>query len=235
MTIMSTNGHPLNDLEPLRRFDTSTLANAIERFNVRPRNEGFMNGCAICKFPHFPPMIGRAVTGRIGTYMPPMTGQCYYDHIEWWQYLVTIPPPRIVVLQDVDNRPGFGALFGEVHAQICRALGCVGYVTNGAVRDLDRIEPLEFQLFAGSVSVSHAYAHIVDFGESVEIGGLEIGPGEILHGDRHGILSVPPELLEKLPEVADQIAAEEEELLTLTQSPDFSVEELGAMLQHFAE
>jgi regulator of RNase E activity RraA len=164
-----------------------------------------------------------------------MTGKCYYDRIEWWQYLVTIPPPRVVVLEDVDNRPGCGALFGEVHARICRALSCVAYVTNGAVRDLDAVEPLEFQVFAGSIAVSHAYAHIVDFGEAVEIGGLEIKPGDILHGDRHGVLSVPPQLVDKLPAVAGQIQSEEKELFALIERPGLSVEALGTRLQQFAE
>jgi regulator of RNase E activity RraA len=167
--------------------------------------------------------------------MPPIAGKCYYDHIEWWQYLASVPPPRVVVLQDFDNRPGFGALFGAIHARICRALDCVAYVTNGAVRDLDAIEPLGFQLFAGSVSVSHAYAHVVGFGEAVEIEGLQIEPGDILHGDRHGILSVPPELVEKLPAVAEQIRSEEQELFALTESPGFSVDALGAKLRQFAE
>lgn len=235
MNQMLPNGQPPNGLDQLRQFDTCTLANAIERLSIRPRNEGFMRGGAICQFPRLAPTVGHAVTGRIQTYMPPVTGKCYYDRIEWWQYLVTIPPPRVVVLEDVDNRPGFGALFGEVHARMCRALACVAYVTNGAVRDLDGVEPLEFQVFAGSAAVSHAYAHIVDFGDAVEIGGLEIKPGDILHGDRHGVLSVPPELVDKLPAVAGQIQSEEKELFALIESPEFSVEVLGARLQQFTE
>jgi 4-hydroxy-4-methyl-2-oxoglutarate aldolase len=230
-----SKGEIVHGLQALSRFDSCTLSNAIERFNVRPRNEGFMAGDAICRFPHNPPIVGHAVTGRIQTYMPPISGKCYYDHIEWWRYLVTIPPPRVVVLQDFDHRPGFGALFGEVHARICMALGCVAYVTNGAVRDLGAIEPLGFQLFAGSAAVSHAYAHIVDFGGPIEIGGLGIKPGDILHGDRHGILSVPSHLVAKLPSMAEEIQAEEKELLDLTKNPDFSVETLGAKLQRFAE
>jgi len=232
---MPLDGLPSAELQALCRFDTCTLANAIERFHVRPRNEGFMAGGPHCQFPGHAPVAGHAVTGRIRSYMPPVTGKCYYDHIEWWRYLVTVPPPRIVVLQDFDNRPGFGALFGEVHARICMALDCAAYVTNGAVRDLQGIEPLGFQLFAGSLSVSHAYAHVVDFGEPIELGGLPIQPGDILHGDRHGILSVPRELVAGLPAMAEQIQAEEEELLALTVSPDFSVETLGAKLQQFAE
>jgi 4-hydroxy-4-methyl-2-oxoglutarate aldolase len=167
--------------------------------------------------------------------MPPITGKCYYDNIEWWRYLETIPPPRVVVLQDLDNPPGFGAQFGEVHARICLALNCVAYITNGAVRDLQGIEPLGLQLFAGVLSVSHAYAHIVDFGDPVEIGGLKIRPGDILHGDRHGILSVPYDLVERLPAVAEQIRSEEKELFKLTESPEFSVEALGAKIRQFAE
>jgi 4-hydroxy-4-methyl-2-oxoglutarate aldolase len=164
-----------------------------------------------------------------------MTGKCYYENIEWWRYLATIPPPRVVVLQDFDSRPGFGALFGEVHARICLALDCVAYITNGAVRDLEAIEKLGIQLFAGHASVSHAYAHIVDFGEPVEIGGLRIKPGDILHGDRHGILSVPAGLVDRLPEVADQIQTEEKELFAFIEGARFSVEQLGAQLKRFAE
>jgi 4-hydroxy-4-methyl-2-oxoglutarate aldolase len=232
---MSPDGQPNSVLNALRRFDSCILANAIERFNVRPRNEGFMSGGAFCRFPHCPPIVGHAVTGRIRTYMPPVTGKCYYENIEWWRYLATIPPPRVVVLQDFDNRPGFGALFGEVHARICMALGCVAYITNGAARDLQAIEPLGLQLFAGSVSVSHAYAHIVDFGDPVEIGGLEIKPGDTLYGDRHGILSVPSDLVAKLPAVAEQIQSEEKELFELIASHGFSIDALGTKLQQFAE
>jgi regulator of RNase E activity RraA len=232
---MSIDRQPPDNLDALRRFDACALANAIERFQIRPRNEGFMSGGASCRFPHCPPIVGHAVTGRIRTYMPPITGKCYFDHIEWWRYLETVPAPRVVVLQDVDNRPGFGALFGEIHARICLALGCVAYVTNGAVRDLQAIEPLGLQLFAGQVSVSHAYAHIIDFGEPIEIGGLKIKPGDILHGDRHGIVSVPAQLADKLPAMAEQIQEEEKELFALIESPSFSVEKLGKSLQSHAQ
>ena len=167
--------------------------------------------------------------------MPPITGKCYYDNIDWWRYVITIPPPRVVVLQDFDSRRGFGALFGEVHARICLALGCVAYITNGAVRDLQAIEKLGIQIFSDNASVSHAYAHIVDFGGPVEIGGLRINPGDILHGDRHGILSVPSGLLDQLPGMAEQIQGEEKELFTLIDGAGFTVEKLGAELQQFAE
>jgi 4-hydroxy-4-methyl-2-oxoglutarate aldolase len=236
---MTHTAKPANDgasgLEPLRRIDTCTLANAIETFQIRPRNEGFMDSSVVCRFPNRPPAVGHAVTGKIRTYMPPMAGKCYYDHIEWWQYLVTIPPPRIIVLQDFDERVGFGALFGEVHARISKALDCVAYITNGAVRDLQGIEATGLQLFSGSVSVSHSYAHIVDFGGAVEFGGLRVRPGDVLHGDRNGVISVPKEIIPDLPRATEQLQSEERDLFALCERSDFSLELLAARLEQFAE
>ena len=225
---------PVEALEQLRRFDSCTLSNAIERLSPRPRNEGFVNGSVVCRFPHFPPALGYAVTGRIRTYDQPINARCYYEHLGWWRYLETIPRPRVVVLQDLDDRPGFGAIFGEVHARICRVLSCVGYITNGAVRDLDRVEALGYHLFAGSVAVSHAYAHIVDFGGPVEIGGLRIAPGDLLFGDRHGVLSIPQNTVLRLPAVAEELIAEERELFKLCESNKFSIEALARQIQEMA-
>lgn len=198
---------------------------------MRPRNEGFANGSISCQFPGLTPVVGYAVTGRIRTYDAPINGACYYEHMGWWRYLETIPEPRMVVLQDIDSHLGLGAIFGEVHARVCRALGCVGYVTNGAVRDLNAVEALGYQLFAGSVSVSHAYAHIVDFGGKVEIAGLPIKPGDLLFGDRHGILSVPVSAVPQLPGLADQLLSEEQELFRLCESGKFSIEALAKRIQ----
>ena len=136
-----------------------------------------------------------------------------------------------MVLQDVDRQPGIGAFVGEVHAQIGLALHCVGCVTNGAVRDLPAVEATGFHLFSGSVAVSHAYAHIVDFGEPVEIGGLKIHPGELLHGDRHGVHTIPLQIAHEVPEVAARLVAEEDRLIELCRAPDFSIEKLAAILR----
>ena len=228
--LTAKDGFSAEQLSRLRQYDTCTLSNAIERLRIRPRCEGFVTGTAECRFPHLPPVIGYAVTGKIRAAMPPIDGRGYYDDLDWWRHLVTVPAPRIVVMQDTDPSPGVGALFGEVHARISRALGCVAYVTNGAVRDLPGIEALGFQLFAGSVAVSHAYAHVVEFGEPVEIGGLGISCGDLLHGDLHGVHSIPRKDAGKLPELAEQIRQEEQELFRLTENEGFSVDMLAAKL-----
>jgi 4-hydroxy-4-methyl-2-oxoglutarate aldolase len=172
-------------------------------------------------------MIGYAVTGRIRTSSPPMSGCCYYDRMDWWSYVASLPEPRVMVIEDVDRTPGVGALVGEIHAVIAQAMNCVGCVTNGAVRDLVATEALGFHLFAGSVAVSHSYAHIIDFGGPVNLSGLIIRPGDLIHGDRHGVHTIPLEIAERVPEIARQIQNEERELIAFCRSRDFSLQELS--------
>jgi 4-hydroxy-4-methyl-2-oxoglutarate aldolase len=219
------------DLDKIRSLDTCRASNAIERLNVRLRNEGFISGAVRCRFPDFEPMLGYAVTGRIRSSSPPMTGRCYYDRMDFWSYVATIPEPRVIVLQDVDHRPGVGAFVGEIHATIALALKCIGYVTNGAVRDLPAVKALGFNLFSGSVSVSHAYAHLIEFGEPVEIGGLKIAPGNLLHGDRHGVQTIPPEVVSEIPQEAQRIMSSERELIEFCKSPQFSLKGLSEKLE----
>jgi len=137
-----------------------------------------------------------------------------------------VPGPAVLVVQDVSSRIGLGALLGEVHISILQSLGCVGAVTNGAVRDLPAVGLLGFNLFAGSLSVSHSYVHIVEFGTPVEIDGLTIRPGDLLHGDVHGIQSVPAEIVGDLPAAAARITAREQALIALCRAPGFSLEKL---------
>jgi regulator of RNase E activity RraA len=213
-------------LDFLRKTDTCSVSNAIETLNVRMRNEGFIQGGVKCMFPAMPPVAGYAITGRIRTTAPPISGLCYYQNIEWWEYVASVPGPKIVVVADMDHAPGVGAFFGEIHAQISKALGCVAYVTNGAVRDLPALEAAHFQCFARNVSVSHAYAHIVEMAEPVEIGSLKIQPGDLIHADRHGVQTVPKGNASALPAIFSEIAGRERELIQLCKQPDFSVEKL---------
>lgn len=226
---------PALDLDKIRSLDTCTASNAIERLNVRLRNEGFISGGIRCRFPNFQPMLGYAVTGRIRSSSPPMSGRCYYDRMDFWSYVASLPKPRVIVLQDVDHMPGVGAFVGEIHANIGLALDCIGYITNGAVRDLPAVKELGFHLFSGSVSVSHAYAHLIEFGEPVEIGGLKIAPGDLLHGDRHGVQTIPPKVVSEIPRVAEQILRSESELIQFCQSPQFSLKGLSDRLKQASE
>jgi 4-hydroxy-4-methyl-2-oxoglutarate aldolase len=221
--------------DKLKAFDTCTMSNAIERLNVRLRNEGFVTGALRCRFRNLEPMLGYAVTGRIRSASAPISGRCYYHLFDFWQYLTTLPAPRVMVFEDVDPRPGLGAMVGEMHAVIGLALNCVGYVTNGSVGDLAPVKALGFHLFSGSVSPSHAYAHLIEFGEPVTIGGLKISPGDLIHGDRNGVLNVPFENAERIPEEAEKIIRAETELKEFCQSPRFSLDGLAGKLEQTAQ
>src|SRR5689334_9637703 len=124
------------DVELLGQLTSCQVADAIETFDFRLRNEGIMDSSIRCLFPRLPSTVGYAVTARIRTSAPPMSGRSYPDRTDWWNYLLTIPAPRVVVLEDLDRPAGLGSCAGEVHSHIFRALGCVGLITNGAVRDL---------------------------------------------------------------------------------------------------
>lgn len=227
--------HSSVDLEKIRVLDTCTVSNAIERLDVRLRNEGFVSGAVQCRFPTFEPMLGYAVTGRIRSSSPPISGRCYHDRMDFWNYLVTIPEPRVLVFQDVDDRPGVGAFVDEIHATIGSALKCVGCVTNGAVRDLLAVKALGFHLFSGCVAVSHAYAHLVEFGNPVEIGGLKIVPGDLIHGDCHGVQSIPLECVSEIPQEAEKIRCAERQLMEYCRSPQFSLGGLSDRLKQGLE
>lgn len=218
-------------IELLRRTDTCTVSNAIETFEVRMRNEGYMQNVVHCRFPQLRPVAGYAITGRIRTTVPPISGLIYYQNIKFWEYIASVQGPKIIVLADMDKAPGTGAIFGEIHARIARGLGCVAYVSNGAIRDLPALEALNFQCFSGSVSVSHAYSHLVEFGEAIELGSLKISPGDLLHGDQHGILNIPTELTDRLPEAVRKIEAREAELIHVCNQPDFNIDKLRDALR----
>jgi regulator of RNase E activity RraA len=137
----------------------------------------------------------------------------------------------VVVMQDTDQEPGTGAFLGVVHVNILKALGCVGAVTNGAARELPGIEASGFQVFAGRLAISRAYVHIVEFGGLVEVGGLKIQPGDLLHGDRHGIINVPRDLATELPAVASRIMEKKQQVIELSKKPAATLEELGQALR----
>ncbi len=216
-------------LEQYRMLSTCLVASAIEIFRVRLPNTGFAHSSIRCIFKDQPSMIGYAVTARMRSSNPRMEvnkSYDYYDRTDWWNNILSIPAPRVVVIEDVDNPAGLGAFVGEVHANILLALDCVGLVTNGAVRDLPEIRPTEFQMFAGNVAVSHAYAHIFDFGGAIEIGGMKVQPGDLIHGDLHGVQTVPTEIADKVPEASRMIRQRRDHLIGLRRSDDFTLERL---------
>ncbi len=219
------------ELDALRQFDTCMVANAVETFNLRLHNTGFTDSRIRCMFEDAPPMVGYAATARLRSGAPPIVGGTFRDRGDFWNAILEIPSPRILVIEDKDDPPGRGALVGDMHAAILKALGCIGYVTNGAVRELPAVRTMGIQLFAGSVAVSHAYAHIFDIGAAINVGGMEVSPGNLLHGDRHGVLTVPAQIAGAVPAVAAELQRAEQKVIDFCRSSAFSVAKLGEIVK----
>lgn len=219
-------------LNSLRALDGASIANAIETFDVRLRNEGFADASIRCLLPTLPPAVGYAVTARIRCSLPPPVGHHYHDRTDWWNYIASVQAPRFVVVQDIDERPGLGGFVGGVHANILRALACDAYATNGSVRDVAIVrDTVRLQMFASGVAVSHAFAHIVDFGEPVEIGGLKVKSGDLLFGDEHGVQNIPFSLVDALPGVVADMKLNEQPVIQFCRSREFSIDGLRKLVR----
>lgn len=217
-------------LEALAALSTPTVANAIETFKIRLRNEGFINNVIANRLPKLQPMVGYAVTMRMRTDGPPPKGSTYPNRSDWWDTIAALPNPKIMVIEDADKYVGVGSLAGEVHGAIFKRLGCIGIVTNGAVRDLDALEAMRLHVYSGHLSPSHAYAHIIDVGGPVELYGVRIQSGDLLHGDQHGIVTIPHGIAANVHIAALKILQHERKILEFCAAEDFSIEKLRELV-----
>lgn len=218
-------------LEALKRCDTCSVANAIETFKVRLRNEGFTDGRLRSLISRPEPMVGYAVAVRMKSSNPPAEGRLFADRTGWLNYIQSLPAPRVIVIEDLDEHPCASSFAGATHANIWQALGCVGIVTNGALRDLPLLEKTGLHVYASALVPSHGFAHIVDFGHPVNIAGLEIASGDLLHGDVHGIVTIPKELAADIPAQSSAMMDREQAIVNLCQSKEFSVAKLCEVLK----
>jgi len=212
-------------IDALKKISSPSVANAIETFNVRPRNHGNMSSEIRTLFPELGPLVGHAVTAVIRAEPQPLEGH-RASTFGWWDYVLSIPAPRVIVVHDLDEPRGQGAQWGEVQANIHKALGCAGVITDGSVRDLDEVRALGFQFAAAHVSVSHAYVHMVDFGLPIKVGGLWVKPGDLVHADQHGAVTIPADIAGKIPDAVAKVEADERKIISVCQSPSFTADAL---------
>jgi len=211
-------------LEALRRYNTPTISNAIELFDLRPRHIGFLPHTIRCLLPELGPIVGYAVTSKTRASRPEpdeATGDLLGDYL---RYVASQRGPLIAVGEDVDNPPGLGAQFGEVTATIHQKLGCVGHITSGCPRDLDEVRALGFSLFGLNPCVSHAYVRLAEFGKPVKIAGVVIQSGDLIHADKHGVCLIPDEAAPRLALACAEVERRELPLLEICRSQNFSLE-----------
>ena len=215
------------DLEALREIDTPTVCNVLEMVAPERRGYGYTVEHLHCIFPDMKPIVGYAKTATMRAKQPSRYSAEEYLDIRnaYFDYLDKGDSPKVSIVQDLDERPGYGAFWGEVFTALHKALGCQGVVTNGSVRDLDMIAP-DFQLLAGVIAPSHAFVHAVDWGCEVNVHGMVVQGGDLIHADRHGAVVVPTGVVRDLLSQVDLMVRREAVILEVARGSDFTVEKL---------
>ena len=228
---------PASLLEALARYDTPTICNALEVVAPARRLVGYTTKPLVCPFPNLPPIVGyaRTVTIRAAAASSLPGAEQQKRRIAYYEYVGTGHGPRISVIQDIDGADvGFGAFWGEVQSSVHKALGCLGVVTDGSIRDIPQWAP-GFQALAGSIGPSHAYVHADSFGGEVRVAGMSVRSDDLIHADCHGAVVIPLDVAAKVPDAAELCGRRETPILEIARSPSFTLEKLKEALARSAE
>ena len=219
--------------EFLRSIDTPTVCNLMEIVAPERRGAFYTVKHLHCPFPDLPPMVGFAKTVTIRAKDKVPLGEASYmsKRLDYLDYVAAEPRPSIVVIEDLDGEHvGYGAFWGEVQSNVHKALGCLGTITNGSVRDIPAIAE-GFQMLAGSIAPSHAYVHVVDFRLDVTIHGMAVKSGELIHADRHGAVVVPVDKIDAMQEAAEGLSAREAKIIAAAHAAGATVEQIKAAMK----
>jgi regulator of RNase E activity RraA len=201
----------------LRSIDTPTVCNLLEIVKPERRGAGYTVSHLHCPFPDLPPMVGFAKTVTMRA-RDKVGGASYMaKRMDYLDYVAAAPLPGIAVIEDLDEPAGYGAFWGEVQTNVHKALGCLGTITNGSVRDIPQVAE-GFQMLAGSIGPSHAYVHVVEFGIPVTIHGMAVNSGDLIHADRHGAVVVPIETIDAMKPALDGLMKQEARIIASAKS-----------------
>lgn len=183
-----------SDLLELKRWNTPTIYNGWEQVTRHDAGHECFNLEEVRDFmPQMGPMVGYAVTLVVEPGNPTHKANGGKLWSDYRRYIGSIPGPKIVVIQDLDKPAVYGSFWGEVSSNTHRALGCVGTITDGAVRDVDEMTNAGLKALARRMCVGHAYSTPVSWDCEVEVFGVSVRPGDLIHADKHGFLAIPPE------------------------------------------
>jgi regulator of RNase E activity RraA len=221
-----------DDFDFLRSIDTPTVCNLIEIVTPQRRGAGYTVRHLHCPFPDLPPMVGFARTVTIRAKDAFGMGDASYiqRRLDYLDYVAAEPRPSIMVIEDLDDEVGYGAFWGEVQSNVHQALGCLGTVTNGSVRDIPMIPP-GFQMLAGSIGPSHAYVHMIDYGGEVNVHGMAVKSNDLIHADRHGAAVVPADKVAAMKTALVGLNEREAKIIKAARAPDMTVEKLKAAIK----
>lgn len=220
-------------LQKLGQFDTATVCNVIELFQLRPRNCGFMLREITAAFPELPPMVGFASTVTSRTFVAPVSKADAINVPDVIARFDELSGPAIVVIQNLDSG-GSAAIFGDVMCNSFKAFGAAGLVTNGPARDLDQVEAIKFPVFHNGIVCSHGYNHMLDIHIPIQVGGISIAPDDLLHGDGNGVTTIPKSIAADVADACAEFAAAESVIIDVAQSTSPSLAELRDAYQEKA-
>jgi len=220
------------EFEFLRSIDTPTVCNLVEIVTPARRGAGYTVRHLHCPFPDLPPTVGFARTVTIKAKDAFGMGDASYiqRRLDYLDYVAAEPRPTVMVIEDLDEEPGYGAFWGEVQSNVHQALGCLGTVTNGSVRDIPMIPP-GFQMLAGSIGPSHAYVHMVEYGGEVNVHGMTVRSNDLIHADRHGAVVVPADKIGAMKTALVGLSEREAKIIKAARAPDMTVEKLKAAIK----
>ena len=212
-------------IKELQSMDTPTVCNALELLIPKRRGYGYTTSHLHCTRPQLPPIVGFARTASIRAAHPSdLSGAAARDLSDaYYAYIDQGLKPSVVVMQDLDGNGGYGSFWGEVNSNVHRGFGSVGLVTDGCVRDLPDIAA-DFQMLAASVLPSHAYIHVVDYARPVDVAGMRVRDGDLIHADQHGAVVIPHDVATQVKAAAEQIGRRERVLIEASQQPGFNIE-----------
>jgi 4-hydroxy-4-methyl-2-oxoglutarate aldolase len=221
-----TAAHEMTDqqLEFLKSVDSPTIANAIERFKVRPLTDGFIGGHVQCTFPELGSMVGRALTVTMRN--PGDRAASREGYWRMWEELDAMAGPVVLMIADESGAPQRVAYAGEIMSRLALRLGAVGMVTDGALRDLDEVRALGFHYFMRYPVVSHANFEIATVGAPIELDGQRVVTGDLVHGDTNGIVLIPWEILADLPDAVEKVRTAEAGDMAYIDGADFTLDGL---------
>jgi len=206
-------------LRKLGQFDTPTICNVIELFDVRSRTAGYMDQSIKAAFPEMPPMVGFACTAAFRSSAPPAKGDAYGSMEQQVELFASLGGPAVVVFQDIDS-PAVAATFGEVMCSTYKGFGSTGLITSGGGRDLLQVQAIGYPVFTGSTICSHGYCHILHVGMPVHVGGLPVSTGDLLHGDANGVTNIPLEIAADIADITQEFVDAEKIVLDYVNGSD---------------
>jgi regulator of RNase E activity RraA len=216
-------------VDELVQFSTPSVLNGLKRLGVHPSRLESLDRMAIrCTSPALGCRAGFAATRKVVTSTKGPAQSPSAPNRQADEHILTVPEPRILVAENVGDWKGPVCIWGEVTANLYVAMGCTGGVTNGPVRDIDEMEQVGFQTFAGGPGVGGGFVDVLEVGGPVQVGGVTIASGDLIHADRHGVVKVPLDLAAALPDAIRTVEETERRVIEVCRSADFSLDAFAA-------